>query len=40
VYKKGKPATLELEFTALEDLSVTSEFERFGLLVSQHQAPL
>ena len=40
VYKKGKPATLELEFTALEDLSTTSEFERFGRLVSQHQAPL
>lgn len=40
VYKKGKPATLDLEFTALEDLSAANEFERFGLLVSQHQAPL
>lgn len=40
VYKKGKPATLELEFTALEDLSAASEFARFGHLVSQHQAPL
>jgi multidrug efflux pump len=40
VYKKGKPATLDLEFTALEDLSAANELERFGLLVSQHQAPL
>ena len=40
VYKKGKPATLELEFTALEDLAAASAAERFGRLVDQHQAPL
>lgn len=40
VYKKGKPATLELEFTALEDLSAANVLECFGLLISQHQAPL
>lgn len=40
VFKKGKPATLELEFNALEDLSAASPLERFGRLVSQHQAPL
>lgn len=40
VYKKGKPAGLSLEFTALEDLSAASANERFGRLISQHQAPL
>ena len=40
VFKKGKPATLELEFMALEDLSVASPLERFGRLISQHQAPI
>jgi hypothetical protein len=39
-FKKGKPATLELEFTALEDMAATSPLERFGRLISQHQAPL
>ena len=40
VFKKGKPAGLELEFTALADLSAASPSERFGRLVAQHQAPL
>lgn len=40
VYKKGKPAILELEFTALEDIGAASPAERFGRLVAQHQAPL
>lgn len=40
VFKKGKPATLELEFTALEDIAAASAAERFGRLVAQHQAPL
>ena len=39
VFKKGEPAALDLEFTALEDLSA-GETLRFGSLVSQHQAPL
>jgi hypothetical protein len=40
VFKKGKPATLDLEFTALEDLAAASAAERFGRLVAQHQAAL
>ncbi len=40
VFKKGKPMTLDLEFTALEDLSAATPLERFGRLVSQHQVPL
>lgn len=40
VFKKGKPATLDLEFTALEDLTAVSAAERFGRLIAQHQAPL
>jgi hypothetical protein len=40
VFVKGKPAGLDLEFTALEDLTAASDDERFGRLVSQHQAPL
>lgn len=40
VYKKGKPATLDLEFTALEDLGAAAAVERFGRLISQHQAAL
>lgn len=40
VFRKGKPATLELEFTALEDLNAANASERFGRLVAQHQAPL
>lgn len=38
--KKGVPAGIELEFTALEHGAATSESERFGRLVMQHQAPL
>lgn len=40
VFRKGKPAALDLEFTALEDLSAVLAGERFGRLVAQHQAPL
>tara|TARA_R110002124_G_scaffold256146_2_gene421796 strand:+ start:2959 stop:3558 length:600 start_codon:yes stop_codon:yes gene_type:complete len=40
VLTKGKPAALDLEFTALEDLDTSSDAERFGRLVMQHQAPL
>jgi len=39
-FKKGVPAGLELEFTALEDLDATSDDERFGRFIAQHQAPL
>jgi len=39
VFKKGDPAGLDLEFTALEDMAASAT-ERFGTLVSQHQAPL
>lgn len=39
-FRKGEPAGLDLEFTALEDLSASSEDQRFGRLISQHQAPL
>lgn len=38
--RKGVPAGLELEFTALENGAATSEAERFGRLVMQHQAAL
>lgn len=38
--KKGVPAGLELEMTALEHGAATSETERFGRLVMQHQAAL
>ena len=40
VYKKGKPVTLDIEFTALEDVSAPTVLERFGRLTSQHQVPL
>jgi len=39
-YKKGKPAGLALEFTALENPAAVSPAERFGRLIAQHQAPL
>lgn len=39
-YRKGDPAGLALEFTALERLTAANESERFGKLVMQHQAPL
>ena len=40
VYRKGTPAALELEFTALEDASAASAAERFGRLIAQHQVAL
>ncbi len=40
IYKKGVPAGLQLEFTALEHGAAASEDERFGRLIVQHQAPL
>jgi len=40
VYVKGKPAGIELEFTALEDPGAGSADQRFGRLVSQHAAAL
>ena len=39
-YKKGVPAGIELEFTALEHGAAASAAERFGRLVMQHQAAL
>lgn len=40
VFRKGEPAGLQLEFTALEDPSAASDAERFGRLIFQHQAAL
>lgn len=40
VFRKGQPAGLALEFTALEDSGAASEDERFGRLVIQHQTAL
>jgi len=40
VYRKGVPAGVQLEFTALEDLTAVTEDLRFGSLVFQHQAAL
>lgn len=40
VFAKGKPSGLALQFTACEDLDATSDAERFGRFVAQHQAPL
>lgn len=39
-FKKGKPAGLAMEFTALEDLGAASALERFGRLIEQHAAAL
>jgi len=39
VFRKGEPAALALEFTALELASATAE-ERLGRFIEQHQAPL
>lgn len=39
-FVKGKPAGLDLEFTALEDLTAANPAERFGRLVAQNAAPL
>lgn len=40
VHRKGTPAGLALEFTALEDPNAASAAARFGRLVVQHQDPL
>jgi len=40
VHRKGQPAGLALEFTALEDPSAATAAERFGRLVVQHQTAL
>lgn len=40
VFRKGQPATLALQFDALEDLTTATVEERFGRYVAQHQAPL
>ena len=40
VFKKGTPAALELQFTALEDLAAASADQRFGRLIQQHAAAL
>lgn len=37
-FGKGKPAALQLEFSALEDLNASSAAERFGRLIAQHAA--
>jgi hypothetical protein len=40
VYRKGEPAGLALEFSALKDPNAATKAESFGRLVMQHQAPL
>lgn len=40
VFKKGTPAGIELEFTALEDLAATAISERFGRLRMAHTAAI
>jgi hypothetical protein len=40
VYTKGEPATLALEFTALEDPSAATPDMRFGRVVMQHAVAL
>lgn len=40
VFRKGTPAALAIEFAALEDQAATSDDERFGRLVAQHQAAI
>jgi hypothetical protein len=39
VYMKGTPAGLALEWTALVDPNASTEYERFGRLVAQHEDP-
>lgn len=39
VFRKGVPAGIMAEYTALEDLEASSDEERFGRLIMQHQAP-
>ncbi|WP_048648948.1 hypothetical protein [Nitratireductor soli] len=40
VYRKGEPAGLALEFSALKDPNAATKAESFGRLVTQHQLPL
>ncbi|WP_034157925.1 hypothetical protein [Sphingomonas sp. ERG5] len=40
IYRKGVPAGLQLEWSALEDSAASSDAERFGRLIQQHQAAL
>lgn len=40
VFRKGQPATLALQFDALEDLETEIVEERFGRFIAQHQEPL
>ena len=40
VFRKGVPAAVACEFSALEDLTANDEELRFGVLRSQHQAPI
>lgn len=40
VFRKGIPAGLALQFTALEDLAAVNPEHRFGKFIAQHQAPL
>ena len=40
VFRKGQPAGLALELTALEDLAAASEEERFGRFIAQHMDAL
>lgn len=40
VMRKGEPAALALEWTALVDPDASTEFERFGRLIAQHADPI
>jgi len=40
VMRKGEPAALALEWTALVDPNAATEFERFGNIIAQHAAAL
>jgi hypothetical protein len=39
-FRKGVPAGVLLQYEALEDLNASSEDERFGRLIGQHQVAL
>lgn len=40
VFRKGEPAGLALEWTALVDPNAVNEFERFGKLLAKHAEPI
>lgn len=40
IFKKGEPAGLEVEFTAIEDPNAASEADRFGSIVAQDATAL